>query len=193
MKIEKLITNMLLFQSSTIIIMEPKIGRPPIIAFSGTQNYKDLLLYDIDIRPKFWPIENKGTEDGGNVHRGFARRTSNLMDQITNFTDKYDNFVIGGHSLGGSCAVLCASKLTNMNKTVKAIYTFGMPKTASNKFRTFYMKQELWDKTFNYITPNDFVVKLPITYKSLGNDIILDFKNENGIISHDLLIYDDLL
>lgn len=193
MKLEKLITNMLLLHSSKVITLEPKINRPPIIAFAGTQTYKDIIIYDIDIRRKFWPIENKERNEGGDVHRGFARRTEYLMNEIKNFTEMYDNFIIGGHSLGGSCAILCASSLKNQNKTIKGVYTFGVPKLASSRFRLYYMEQDLWDITVNYITPNDLVVNLPLRYKSLGKDIILDFNNKNGIISHDLNIYDDLI
>ena len=193
MKIEKLITNMLLLQSTKVITLEPKINRPPIIAFARTQNYRDIIMYDIDIRRKFWPTENKKRNEGGDVHRGFARRTSYLMEEIKNFTEMYDNFVIGGHSLGGSCAILCASSLKNKNKTIKAVYTFGVPKLATTKFRSYYMNQELWDITTNYITPNDVVVNLPIKYKSVGNDIVLDFESLNGILSHDLTIYNELI
>lgn len=194
MKLEKLISNMLLLQSSKVITLEPRINRPPIIAFAGTQNYKDIIMYDIDIRRKFWPIENKKTnQGGGDVHRGFARRTAYLMHEIKNFTEMYDNFVIGGHSLGGSCAILCASSLKNKNKTIKAVYTFGVPKLATTKFRSYYMNQELWDITTNYITPNDVVVNLPIKYKSVGKDIVLDFESVNGILSHDLTIYNELI
>ncbi len=193
MKVEKLITSMLLLQSSKVITLEPKLNRPPIIAFAGTQSYKDVILYDIDIRRKFWPVENKNLNLGGDVHRGFARRTELLMKEITNFTETYDNFIIGGHSLGGSCAILCASGLKNRNKTIKAVYTFGVPKLATTKFRSYYMEQELWDLTTNYVTPNDVIVNLPIKYKSVGNDVTLQFENTNGIISHDLNIYDHLI
>lgn len=193
MKIENIITNILLAQSADVICIEPKINRPPIIAFGGTKNLKDLLVYDFNIFPTFWPPDNKKSRLGGRVHAGFAKRTSYLMETVNDFITSNDNFVLGGHSLGGSCAILCASKLVNINKNVNAVYTFGVPKIGTDKFRDYYISQGLWDKTTNYVTQNDFIVKLPIIYKNIGNINLLDFEEKNGIISHDLNNYDALV
>lgn len=193
MKIEKIITGVLLAQSNGIICIEPKINRPPIIAFAGTQNLKDLIVHDFNILPTFWPPENKKKRIGGRVHSGFAKRTSYLMETAGDFIDAHDNFILGGHSLGGSCAILCASKLVNINKTVESVYTFGVPKIGTSKFRDYYTSQGLWNKTTNYITQNDCVVKLPFLYKSIGNTNILEFEEKNGLISHDLISYDTLV
>ena len=193
MKIEKIITGVLLAQSNGIICIEPKINRPPIIAFAGTQNLKDLFVHDFNILPTFWPPENKKKRIGGGVHSGFAKRTSYLMETAGDFIDAHDNFILGGHSLGGSCAILCASKLVNINKSVESVYTFGVPKIGTSKFRDYYNSQGLWNKTTNYITRNDFIVKLPFLYKSVGNTNILEFEEKNGLISHDLVSYDTLV
>ena len=193
MKIEKIITNVLLAQTNGIICIEPKINRPPIIAFAGTQNLKDLFVHDFNILPTFWPPENKKSRLGGRVHSGFARRTNYLMNTVDEFINKHDNFVLGGHSLGGSCAILCASRLININKTVNAVYTFGVPKIGTSKFRDYYKSQGLWNKTTNYITENDFIVNLPLLYKSVGNNYLLEFEEKNGLISHDLVSYDNLV
>tara|TARA_R110001592_G_scaffold59056_7_gene179047 strand:- start:3113 stop:3697 length:585 start_codon:yes stop_codon:yes gene_type:complete len=193
MKIEKIITNALLAQTNGIICIEPKINRPPIIAFAGTQNLKELFVHDFNILPTFWPPENKKSRLGGRVHSGFARRTNYLMNTVDEFINKHDNFILGGHSLGGSCAILCASRLININKTVNAVYTFGVPNIGTSKFRDYYKSLGLWNKTTNYITENDFVVNLPFLYKSVGNNYLLEFEEKNGLISHDLVSYDNLV
>jgi predicted lipase len=187
MKIQNFITTTLLLNRNSIICIEPHNGFPPIIAFSGTQNVKDLLNYDFNVLPSNWPDENSL------VHSGFAKRTEKLMKRADKFIEKHDNFILGGHSLGGSCAILCASKMILDGKNVDKVYTFGCPGVGLDSFRTQYSFQNLNEKTFNYVTPNDFVVNLPIIYKHVGNEILLDSFTKNPIINHDLAVYDNYL
>ena len=181
MKIEKMLIQMLLLQRADVFYHKENI-----IVFSGTQNIKDI-MYDVNVIPRRWPREEKQR-----VHGGFALRTERLMNKIEHLIEERDNFIIGGHSLGGSCAILCASELTRRGKNVKAIYTFGSPKMATKKFIDYYKSQGLWEKTFNYVTPNDIIVNLPI-YQCVGKNIILDFEEKNGIISHDLNTYMNII
>lgn len=180
MKVEKIILNLLLLQRVDVFHYDK------IMVFSGTQRLKDI-LDDINIFPRKWPRQENQI-----VHGGFALRTERLMYKMHDFIEKNDNFILGGHSLGGGCAILCASELKRIGKNVKAVYTFGSPKLASDKFINYYKKQDLWNKTFNYVTPNDIIVNLPF-YKHVGRTIILDFEEKNGIISHDLNTYIDII
>lgn len=195
MKIQQIITSLLLSSDERVIFREPSLVKPPIIVFAGTKNAEDVFKYDANLLPTFWPLENKNTTNGGYVHRGFSKRTLDCIKEIKDFVDMYDNFILGGHSLGGACAVLSASKLKNDDKKIKSIYTFGMPKLAHNSFRRYYSEQGLSEITYNYATTNDIVVNLPYDkiYKSVGNNILLNFDDKNVIKSHDLEIYDKLI
>jgi len=181
MKIEKALIQILLLQRAEVFYYKNNI-----IVFSGTQNIKDVIC-DINIIPRKWPKEKDHR-----VHGGFSLRTERLMYKIQDFIERNDNFIIAGHSLGGSCAILCASELKRRGKHINAVYTFGGPKMATKDFVDYYRSQCLWDKTYNYVTPNDIVVKIPL-YRPVGKNIILNFEEKNGIISHDLNTYMDAI
>jgi len=196
MKIEKSITRLLLLSaSSPYICVNTRITNPPtsIIAFGGTQNIYDLVRDDLNLKPYFWPKYNDENR-GGFVHGGFALRTERLLEKMNYFIETNDNFILGGHSLGGSCAILAASHLTDINKSIQGIYTFGVPKLASPKFQEYYKEQGLWNKTYNFITPRDPIVKrIPYVYKDIGIFKTLDFEHDDVWEHHDLKTYCDLL
>jgi predicted lipase len=113
-----------------------------------------------------------------------------LIKTLDKFIADNDNFVLGGHSLGGACAILCASYIQDQkNKNVEKVFTFGVPRLASKQFQTFYRQQKLWHKTQNYIITKDPVTKLPV-YRLVGN--IVEFRNFEGngfLENHDLNSY----
>jgi len=169
----------------------PSINKPPIIVFSGTKDLKEVFRYDLKIKPKNWPPNNS---EAGFVHAGFADRTQLILGEIQDFVNKYDNFIIGGWSLGGSCAILSASALQNEGKQINSVITFGTPRLASKRFQLFYKKQDLWDKTINYFTPKDpIVTKIPKLYKNVGHSKLIQYESENDWSHHDIKVYENCI
>ena len=162
----------------------------PVIAFSGTNTVKDLIFDDFNIRPISWP----NFENEAKVHGGFAMRTNRLLVELDDFIENNDNFVLGGHSLGGACAILCASYLVSIGKNVDNVFTFGVPCVGTKKFQMYYKKQRLWNKTLNYATTKDPIVnKIPRLYKPIGQYIEVACDYESALKQHDIDTYYDLL
>jgi pimeloyl-ACP methyl ester carboxylesterase len=64
---------------------------------------------------------------------------------------------VTGHSLGGALAVLTAEKInTVLPGRVRAVYTFGMPRTGDRNFATGY-NQSLGARTYRLAHGNDVV------------------------------------
>lgn len=179
-------TTMLLHTETPFACVPPRSGFPASIIFSGTRNLRDLVLDDLDVTPARWPDRTHG----GLVHGGFARRTRSLLARMDEFVTSNDNFLIAGHSLGGTCAVLAASHLRhNRSKEICAVYTFGMPSLASKKFRRFYDAQSI--PTQHFATPRDPIVhQLPTPYREVGNVFtLLECDEEQAWAHHDMRAY----
>ena len=166
------------------------IDSRPCILFSGTRTWRDLLFDDLDVRPRHWPT----AERGGAVHGGFAERTERLTEEIPDFLADNDDLVLGGHSLGGSCAILMASRLHARGKNVRSVYTFGVPQLGTTRFQTIYTQQGLWNRTLNFVTPRDPVVtRIPNVYGRVGVNVILPYDSADVWSHHDMATYARLL
>ena len=180
------------------VTRDPYMCRPPtphfpaLIVFSGTQNAKDLLVDDFDIRRAKWP---QSGQPRGHVHKGFARRTSVLLERMKLFTASHDDFVIAGHSLGGACAVLAASDLTRSGKRVRSVYTFGSPRMATPEFRSVYThEQSLSAVSYHFATPNDPIIhRIPYIFDSIGCYEPLPFHDVSDWVHHDIRSYNAAL
>lgn len=162
----------------------------PVVVFPGTQTWQDLLMHDLNVKPCTWP---PGTRKA-TVHGGFASRIKGVLEeeQVHKFVENHDGFVIGGHSLGGACAILFASFLEANGKHVKKVYTFGVPQLASKQFQNTYRTQLLWHKTCNFYTPKDVVVtRIPYPYKKVGSYKELAVPNDDltAFEEHDMKTY----
>lgn len=187
MKFKNLIlTNLLKNSNFPYICVYPTMRHPPIILFGGTQNLFDLIHDDLSIRSTSWPNDDSFKSD---VHGGFARRTLRLAQEMNDFISENDNFIIGGHSLGGACSILLASYLVYNNKNVRSIYTFGAPPLSSKGFQRTYHAQNLWDKTYNFVLSGDPIVKKIPIYQFVGKRIELQFTSDTLWEQHDLNNY----
>lgn len=193
MRLEAFAINLLLSapQSQSYVTVKKSFVNPPMIFFSGTQNITDLLVDDFLFDPICWPTKKNSKHY---VHGGFGRRARRLLDLLDDFVEENDDFVIGGHSLGGACAILCASYIQDeKHKNIKKIFTFGVPRLASKKFQQYYKSQKLWHKTTNYIIAKDPVTRLPI-YKFVGNIVLFKgYECDNLLEHHDLKSYLDVI
>jgi len=192
MKLQNILLEMLLIHpKSPVIYKEATWKEPALISFGGTQSWKDLIVDDLDIKPAIWPPNNK---QKSKVHGGFAKRTMRLMEEMGDFLESEHEFAIAGHSLGGACAILCASYLTEEGKNIKNVFTFGTPFVGTRQFQKYYKRQNLWRITENYVTPKDPVVKkIPYIYKSVGTIKNVFFENDDEWKHHDLLTYFQVL
>lgn len=124
------------------------------------------------------------------MHRGFARRTEKLYRQEKGYFDDNDNFVLGGHSLGGACAVLLASLLKEEGKRVDGVYTFGMPRFVSAEFREYYKRCGLDSVSRHYTTPRDPVVyKIPYVFDAVGDYEVVPCDADDSLSHHDMASY----
>lgn len=207
MKISYL-TRMLALNKSPIVCHPPHSpSDPALIAIAGTQTARDLLVDDLDIRSAQWPPQGRwrvcdsrryanddecGSNNyGGVVHRGFARRTRALFGKIRHFVEEHDSFVLTGHSMGGACAVLMASLLYELPREVVGVYTFGMPRMASDEFRTYYHRTGLDGVSRHFTTPRDPVVyDIPFVYDAVGEYEVVPCDFEDVWMQHDMKAYD---
>lgn len=158
----------------------------PYISLAGTHTFVDLFMDDLWIKPQKWPYKDSGFY----VHGGFARRTLRLAKEMDDFISENDDFVIGGYSLGGACSILLASYLVENDKKVRNVLSFGAPPLSSAEFQHFYSLQNLWDKTYNYVIPDDPIVKNIPIYKFVGKKIELDYNADSVWAHHDLKSYE---
>ena len=105
---------------------------------------------------------------------------------------KSDSLVFAGHSLGGACAVLAASRmLATRGSHIKAVYTFGAPKLASSEFVRLYKRKQCLDEvTYNFATTFDPIVNALPNYglKEVSPYKRLPCKHK-GIKAHDMHVY----
>ena len=166
------------------------LNSKPCILLSGTRTWQDLVFDDLEVRPRRWPTRTHS----GRVHGGFASRTRRLETEASAFIEEHDSFVVGGHSLGGGCAILMASLLAERGKRVDAVYTFGVPQMGLESFQAFYKQQDLWNRTINFYTPRDPVVtRNPRLYKRVGTYVLLPYDSDSEWDHHAMCTYALLL
>lgn len=179
----------LMVSSSENKVLTQSCGNKAFIAFRGTQNWNDV-LHDLDLRPRRWPSEGSTQW----VHGGFARMTESVLPEVESVVRSHDTVVLGGHSLGATCAVLAASWIQQReNACIEEVITFGSPPLATPSFREFYRGQGLDEKTFNFYTTRDPIVRVPRFYRPLGSYVHLPCNYSSLLQHHDLQTYHRLI
>lgn len=162
-------------------------GNPPILAFAGTQNWRDV-RDDVDVRPCPWPNE---TYDG-RLHCGIARRTMRLWEREEDLrrfvTAAHPKpMVVTGYSLGGATSIALAAMLHDCAVCIDSVHTFGAPRVGDEAFSQWYDAN--CPPTFRYVTPRDIVPKLPIHYYHVGQEIVVPCKKRRTLQHHQLSSY----
>jgi len=124
-----------------------------ILAFGGT----DLLVW------RTLAVDLQARISRDDVHEGFegaaAGVKSRVADAVTKSRQLSLPLVIAGHSLGGAVAALAAERASR-DVPVEAVYTFGMPRTGGEQFKTRY-DNLLGSKTYRLVHGRDLVASIP--------------------------------
>ena len=102
-------------------------------------------------------------------------------------------FVLGGHSLGGTCAVLAAVQLDQvLGKEVRAVYLRPAP-LARKGFKRYYA-DTLGSRSRHFATPRDPVVhRIPAPYRRLAPYEEVPCDADSLWAQHDMAAYHDVL
>ena len=124
-----------------------------IVAFRGTQpgDWSDL-LDDACFTPVEW--------DTGHVHQGFARRLTNISDELQRALARLPascRLWFTGHSLGAAAATLAAYR--HRDKT-DGVCTFGSPLVGNSVFAGMF-GGALGARSTRYVNDHDMVTRVP--------------------------------
>ncbi|XP_047325178.1 triacylglycerol lipase OBL1-like [Impatiens glandulifera] len=117
-----------------------------------------------------WPKEiSMGTSDKHYAYYDIRQKLKELLQENENA-----KFIVTGHSLGASLAILFAGVLMfheeeELLKRLDGVYTFGQPRVGNKKFGDYMMTRMLKYnvKYFRYVYCNDVVCRMPYDDNSL--------------------------
>ncbi len=124
-----------------------------LVIFRGTSNLADWLTN----------LNFDKVNRGHNMHEGFHDAYTSVQSEIFHEVNrnKGKNIYIGGHSLGGALATLCAVDLhLYLERYVTACYTFGAPRSFSVDSASDINKK-MGSRIHNIVNNNDIVTHLP--------------------------------
>ena len=106
------------------------------IVVRGTQNFKNVIT-DVRFLKRNYHLTIKRNKvihtQNIQFHGGFLRSAEKILHQMTvmhTHSMSNRNYIVTGHSLGGSIAAILALLLMERGKTVDYVVTFGQPKIA---------------------------------------------------------------
>lgn len=139
-----------------------------LVAFRGTEELADWLA-NMNISAETVPY--------GKVHRGFhdaymlvAEAVKPLVLEAAN---QSKSLVFTGHSLGGALAMLLAMDLPD-HVDVAGLYTFGQPKTASNKASEAISARH-GHAYHRFVNDQDVVARIPPNFTHAGTLFHFDY------------------
>ena len=161
----------------------PSFFRPPLLCFSGTVSFQDVLD---DLQ-----IQRQKCSETAHVHAGFANRARRMLaePEISEFLKSQTSVVFGGYSLGGAVAVIAAhlAECDQLCK-VRAVYTFGAPAVGDLSFTKEY---RLAHRTFRYTLSDDIIPRSNFRYRHVGQHINMAYNGTSVIDNHILTRYVD--
>jgi predicted lipase len=104
-----------------------------VIAFRGTESWKDWMVNIMRVRSRFPSIT------GAAVHTGFRLQHDALWDkiitQLRTYTTLDKGILVTGHSLGGALATLFAVSVAGRMPNIRvSCFVFGSPRVGNRKF-----------------------------------------------------------
>ncbi len=155
-----------------------------VVCFRGTEiNAIEDWVTDADLALVRGPMD-------GMVHAGFYNALSDvwqLIDRQLNRLDQHGrkSVFLTGHSLGAALAALAAARWHDLGRRVKAVYTFGQPRTGDETFaRNFNFEYKA--AAFRVVNHNDLVTRIPprsLGYSHLGT---LQYITSDGQLVDDM-------
>lgn len=172
-----------------------------VIALRGTCSWEELFTLVSDAFPGMptWLPEDYGQYAKPLVDLYQAGRDL-LRDALNSLGNK--PVILTGHDCGGALANLMAVDIVanplQGNRTVSAVYTFGVQPAASPVFANSFATGPLRPINFQVIRPRDVMPKLRLQgfFVTFGNQVRLeggDFDSYNGSTWHGLYNYITLL
>jgi len=136
-----------------------------VVCFRGTDIHEiEDWVTDTRVKLVKGPME-------GRVHAGFYTALSNVWREVDERLRKLDprgnkTVFLTGHSLGAALATLAAARWHDQGRRVKALYTFGQPRTGDQAFaRNFNFAYK--PSAFRIVNHNDLVTR--IAPRALGD------------------------
>lgn len=140
------------------------IGDSAVIMFRGTN--------PPEIQDWFANLNNKSfRSEHGSVHAGFWASYETMHDQLIEVLrqKKTKRIWVTGHSLGGALAVVCSYRLmTDEDKEIAGVMTFGQPRVGSPEFCK-YMESTLSGRMVHFVNENDLVPRIPPSFEHFGS------------------------
>ena len=142
-----------------------KEGNKIKIRFQGTKSvrdfWQDLKFFEKSVKP-FPGCKIK-------LHTGFWQAYNairkELLDECYKLYIEGDEFLIVGHSLGGSMAVICAEDITYHFKVKPTVITWGHPRVTKNSATQKLFDRECFSEDSRFfINGSDVVPRLPFTF-----------------------------
>ena len=104
-----------------------------IIAFRGSANARAWLT-DFEVR-----YAKPAYADYGRVHRGFWESAGSVMGELLKWDQQSQpEVIITGHSKGAAEALICARRLADAGRQIRAVVTFGGPRVGNGEWQRGY-------------------------------------------------------
>jgi triacylglycerol lipase len=126
-----------------------------VLAFRGTEQNKQNILSDIDIR-------FHRDKSGAKTATGFSQAYALVAKEIADAIDTLDPglpLYITGHSLGGALAAIASTRIRPSDR-IAACYTYGCPRVGNAEF-----VDELWKvPVYRQVHSSDIVPRAPFGF-----------------------------
>lgn len=191
-----------------LLKLKEKISILVPIGFIAKRETKVFIVFRGTKTPKEW-VDNLNISfkeylipSFGNIHEGFLQVYKSIQNTIYQHKDDInskDSLYIAGHSLGAALATLAVPDIEiNLQKRIRAIYTFGSPRVGDNVFVKSY-NAKYSEKTHRIVNTSDVVTSIPLPVPIFGSfggyfshvDNPIDFTvQENDIMkNHEMKTY----
>ncbi len=142
-----------------------------LIAFQGSNDVKDFLLYDFMARIS----HPESAPSFPAVHQGFWKAAQRLLEPLREELSRWAQpLVLGGHSLGGGLATLFAVILAEQGYQIDAVYGFGTPPVGAIQFFNYYRTLGLDERTYLMVYRRDAVPFLQPCGVAVAPQIFVD-------------------
>ena len=172
--------------SNSDITSAASVAPPPTklyIAFKGSSTNKDL-VDSIDCHKYMY-----NEADNIQIHKGFWNKYTKLRLQLYNlvyaYSNKVNEIVCTGHSLGAALASICALDIYYTFKIKASLHTFGSPRVGNVDFAN--MMPNILNEHYRVTYMDDIVSHIPMgfEYRHIYGNHIHFLSDEVYVIQND--------